>query len=284
MANTTRKVYSSLFLKIVEKFLVTLGENEASKESTGVVFFNNNWEGDIAQRGATVVNIPVEGNDPTVRNYIIATGIAPENIEGKNLQVIVTGSHAINELLDGYEVKTVPAKVVARRLQRSAKAFAKKIDDDGITTLEASPNILKAGADLTKANAYEKILDGITKGMEDSITFAGLITTPKVYKLIKLDPSFTKNSDMGMAQAKNGRVGFIDSIPVVVSNKLDPKTQVILVDYDHATRIKAFEVGPKLVSLDQSANFIGASAIKGRLIFKHQLTNTKGVLVITNER
>jgi hypothetical protein len=239
MANTTRKVYSELFLKIVEKFLVTLGENEATKEATGVVFFNNNWEGEIAKRGATVVNIPVEGSDPTIRNYVIATGIDPEVIDGNNLAVVVSGSHGINELLDGYEVHTVPAKVVARRLKRAARAFANKIDDDGITTLEATTNVLKAGGNFTKANSYEKILDGITKGMTDSITFGGLITTPNVYKLLKLDPSFTKNSDMGMAQAKRGLVGFVDNLPIVVSNKLDNKTQVILVDHEHATRIKA---------------------------------------------
>jgi hypothetical protein len=73
-------------------------------------------------------------------------------------------------------------------------------------------------------------------------------------------------------------------LPIVVSNKLDNKTQVILVDHEHATRIKAWSVDPKLVSLDQSKSYIGASAIKGRLIFKHQLTNVKGILTITNER
>ncbi len=278
MAQETRKIYSNLFLKIVENALVTLGENQASGEATGVVFFNTNWEGEVSAQGATTVNIPVEGSDPTVKDYVIATGIAPELVDGNNLPVVISGDHAVNELLDGYQVATVPAKVVSRRLARAARAFAKKIDADAITTLEATTNTNTVTASTNKT-AYANILSSVEKGMEAGVTFSAMIVTPKIYTLLKRDPEFTKPSDMGMKQAKNGLVGFVDGIAIVVANGLDAKTEAILVDPEHATRIVAWKIDPKLVSLDGSANYIGASAIKGRLIFKHQITNPAGVLL-----
>jgi len=44
-----------------------------------------------------------------------------------------------------------------------------------------------------------------------------LHVSPKFYKLIKLDPTFVKNSDLGQEITINGQVGMIDGLPVVLT-------------------------------------------------------------------
>ena len=41
--------------------------------------------------------------------------------------------------------------------------------------------------------------------------------SPKFYKLIKLDPTFVKNSDLGQEITIKGQVGMIDGLPVVLT-------------------------------------------------------------------
>ena len=72
-----------------------------------------------------------------------------------------------------------------------------------------------AGAD----NAYEAVLDGQVKLTDALVPEEGrkLHVSPEFYKLIKLDPSFVKNSDLGQEVAFKGQVGVIDGLPVILT-------------------------------------------------------------------
>jgi hypothetical protein len=75
--------------------------------------------------------------------------------------------------------------------------------------------------------------------MKNNIVFTALVMRPELHTMLKTSPHYTKNSDAGMSQAKSGYLGMVDGLPIVVSNKLDAKTQYILIDPDHATRVLA---------------------------------------------
>ena len=72
---------------------------------------------------------------------------------------------------------------------------------------------------VTKTNAYELVLDGQVKLTDAFVPTAGRIlhVSPKFYKLIKLDPTFVKNSDLGQEITIKGQVGMIDGLPVVLT-------------------------------------------------------------------
>lgn len=74
-------------------------------------------------------------------------------------------------------------------------------------------------AAVTKENAYEAVLDGQVKLTDAFIPTAGRVlhVSPKFYKLIKLDPTFVKNSDLGQEITIKGQVGMIDGLPVVLT-------------------------------------------------------------------
>lgn len=83
---------------------------------------------------------------------------------------------------------------------------------------DADGGHVKTGA-VTKNNAYEAVLDGQVKLTDAFVPEEGrkLHVSPEFYKLIKLDPSFVKNSDLGQEVALKGQVGAIDGLPVILT-------------------------------------------------------------------
>lgn len=83
---------------------------------------------------------------------------------------------------------------------------------------DADGGHVKTGA-VTKNNAYEAVLDGQVKLTDAFVPEEGrkLHVSPEFYKLIKLDPSFVKNSDLGQEVAFKGQVGAIDGLPVILT-------------------------------------------------------------------
>lgn len=83
---------------------------------------------------------------------------------------------------------------------------------------DADEGHVKTGA-VTKNNAYEAVLDGQVKLTDAFVPEEGrkLHVSPEFYKLIKLDPSFVKNSDLGQEVAFKGQVGAIDGLPVILT-------------------------------------------------------------------
>ena len=82
----------------------------------------------------------------------------------------------------------------------------------------ATPEHIKTAA-ITKANAYESVLDAQVALTDAFVPVAGRVlhVSPKFYKLIKLDPTFVKNSDLGQQITLKGQVGEIDGLPVVLT-------------------------------------------------------------------
>nr|DAT80813.1 MAG TPA: major capsid protein [Caudoviricetes sp.]DAY14207.1 MAG TPA: major capsid protein [Caudoviricetes sp.] len=72
---------------------------------------------------------------------------------------------------------------------------------------------------VTKTNAYELVLEGQSKLDDALVPTAGRVmhVSPKFYKLIKLDDTFVKNSDLGQEITIKGQVGMIDGVPVVLT-------------------------------------------------------------------
>ena len=72
---------------------------------------------------------------------------------------------------------------------------------------------------VNKTNAYELVLEGQSKLDDALVPTAGRIlhVSPKFYKLIKLDDTFVKNSDLGQEITIKGQVGMIDGVPVVLT-------------------------------------------------------------------
>ena len=108
-------------------------------------------------------------------------------------------------------------KALARQL---SEVIIPEIDTYRFATVAGgadTDNIVTAA--VTKDNAYEAVLDGQVKLTDAFVPEEGrkLHVSPEFYKLIKLDPSFVKNSDLGQEVAFKGQVGAIDGLPVILT-------------------------------------------------------------------
>lgn len=70
---------------------------------------------------------------------------------------------------------------------------------------------------ITKSNAYEMFLDGQEYLDNKKVPVTGRVAgiSAKMYKFLKLDPSFVKNSDLGQKITINGQVGEVDGVKIV---------------------------------------------------------------------
>lgn len=69
----------------------------------------------------------------------------------------------------------------------------------------------------TKSNAYEVFLAMQEELDEDKAPVGGRIAlvTPAFYNMLKLDPAFLKNADLGQRMLLNGQVGEVDGVPII---------------------------------------------------------------------
>lgn len=108
-------------------------------------------------------------------------------------------------------------KALARQL---SEVVIPEIDTYRFATIVAGahPDHIKTAA-ITKENAYEAVLDAQVKLTDAFVPTAGRVlhVSPNFYKLIKLDPTFVKNSDLGQEITIKGQVGMIDGLPVVLT-------------------------------------------------------------------
>lgn len=108
-------------------------------------------------------------------------------------------------------------KALARQL---TEVVIPEVDTYRFATIVAGahPDHVKTGA-ITKDNAYEAILDAQVSLTDAFVPVEGrrLHVSPTFYKLIKLDPTFVKNSDLGQDITIKGQVGMIDGLPVVLT-------------------------------------------------------------------
>lgn len=76
-----------------------------------------------------------------------------------------------------------------------------------------------ATAAITKENAYESVLDAQVKLTDAFVPTTGRVlhVSPNFFKMIKLDPSFIKSSDLAQDMLIKGQVGQIDGLPVVLT-------------------------------------------------------------------
>lgn len=126
-------------------------------------------------------------------------------------------------------------KALARQL---SEVIIPEIDTYRFATVAGgahADNIVTAA--VTKDNAYEAVLDGQIKLTEAFVPTAGRVlhVSSKFYKLIKLDPAFVKQSDLGQQITINGQVGMIDGMPVVLTPGRLPQGVEFIIAHPVAT-------------------------------------------------
>ena len=308
MAHELRQSYGAIVDAKLRKTLVTRDN----------YIFNTFYEG-LPVSGA--VKIPVRDAEVAVGAYdrTSATGKALTFGSTNYITAVLSNDVAVNELIDGYESSAVTDNLIADRLDSAGYSLGVYMEDDALKTLTLGCNGMdhsgvafgstdvrngKKGAvvekTLTAANVYQQIVELNQKLDEADVPMDGryIIVTPATYALLLQDTThFIRYGDRSQEMLETGAIGEIIGLKVYRSNVLtgkkvkvaynsgteDRNVEILAGHPLFATRVEAWKVEPFLKDLNGDATIIGASAVKGRKIFVHEVTKPQAFAMIVKE-
>lgn len=240
--------------------------------------FGRDYEGSPK---AGAVKVPVRALDPEVRDYDVKNGIAPSQSATTYLTIPVDNNKGINELIDGYEAVAVPDNLIAQRLEAGAYATSKALEESAISALKGGT--ASEQDDCTEANVYSNILKDIAilakKGVDKNRMYVAIAYETET--LLLTDEKFSNTaSQIGAELAREGVVGRINGVNVITED-LGEGVEYIVYGTDYAQAVDEFTSLPHIVDLEGSANYVGASALKGRMVYASAVTNKEAVIVKT---
>jgi hypothetical protein len=265
MAHELQEHYSDLVLAKLRNELVL---------KDGVVF-NNDYDGDPA---AGAVKIPTRNDEVAAGDYDRAAGLAPTTGNTAYTTLTIDKDKAVNEIIDGYEAAAVPDALIAERLDSAGYSLGRAMDTDGATALLGGGTVVGVSV-LDKDTVYGVLVDQRTQMSKDNIPAQGryALCTPDVIASVVRSPEFTQASSLGDEVKQSGAIGRLAGFNVIEFNDDTANLAVVCGHPRFATRVNAWQAPVRLQSLDGSGQYIGASAVQGRMVYAHKVLRQKGV-------
>lgn len=232
----------------------------------------------------SVANLEVEGtvgfetvkvyvNDlATIANYVPGTGISISNDGSNYVDINTKQEKAINELLDGYTVETAPADLVASRLEAALVRMGEQMDTDALAAMVADGTefVAAAGAKPTVSTIYADILNLKKELDEAKAPREGrfLIVTPEMENLLlNTDSKVVLNTQRGDAIITDGFIGRVAGFDVFSTVLLPSGTNMVAGQQRGFAFKEGWKIPPRRQNLDGSGQFIGDSAVQGRIAY-----------------
>lgn len=240
--------------------------------------FGRDYEGSPK---AGAVKVPVRALDPKIRDYDVKNGIAPSQSATTYETIAIDNNKAINELIDGYEAEAVPDGLVAQRLEAGAYSVSKALEESAIEALKTGT--ASEQEDCTEANVYSNILKDIAilakKGVDKNRMCVAIAYETET--MLLTDEKFSNTaSQIGAELAREGIVGKVNGVKVITED-LGEGVEYIVYGTDYAQAVDEFTSLPHIVDLEGSANYVSASALKGRMVYASAVTNKEAVIIKT---
>lgn len=146
----------------------------------------------------------------------------PEELENSVQEMTMSQDRSFTFTIDrGNYNDTQMSNAAGAALQRQLREVViPEIDTYRFAKICANAGTTATGT-ITNENAYDAFIDGTTALVDNKVPLAGAVAyvSSAYFKLIKLDPSFIKQSDIAQNIAIRGQLGMIDGIPIVVLPK-----------------------------------------------------------------
>lgn len=271
MAHQAQERYSPLILAKLRSTLVT-------KDNA---IFNTAYEGNPV---AGKVKIPVRDTEVEVKDYDKATGLPPAEGATTYMDLDINKDKAVNEIIDGFDAAAVPDGIIAERLDSAGYSLALNLDKEAITLLETQGTAMSDTAASTKANIYANVVAARTALSKAGVPQQGrfLIVSPEVYGLLLQSDEFIRQADISQKLKETGAIGQVAGFAVYESANAASTTEFIAGHPTWCHRVMEWKVEPYLQDLAGDSAFIGASAVKGRLVYGMKVSRALAVQVKKN--
>lgn len=243
------------------------------------IIFNNYFEGD-PKAGAVKVR---QTGTATVADYDRVNGVDLTSGASRWINVAINKDKAVNEIVDGYEAAAIPDGIVADRLDAATYGLANALDADGAAELVSGGTSLATTTAFTKSNIYEGFVDVRQKMSEAGVPANGryALVSPETYAKLLKSAEFISASDLGDKVKATGALGAIAGFAVYESANLGENVEAVFGHPNYATRVKEWSVPVQARPL-QDSKHIGASAISGRMVYGHKVSNASAIYVKKN--
>ena len=242
--------------------------------------FSRDYEGDPT---AGAVNVPTRNNDITLSDYDVLNGITMTQSATDYLQILVDGHKAFSELVDGYEAEAVPDNLKAQRLESAGYVIGKTLELSAIGALVNGGTIDASTSETSADNIYTAIATDVKNLKARGIATNDIriaISADSELKLLT-DSKFANTSGtLGAELVRNGVIGKINGVQVKPNYLLPETVEWIVYAPAWCQAIDEWKVEPQFRTLED-ANHVGASALKGRMVYKDVVTNALAVQVKT---
>ena len=220
--------------------------------------WNTKYEGDPK---AGAVKVPVR-DEATVVSYNKASGASKSYTAGSFITITIDKDKAVNEVLDGYDAAAVPDNIVADRLDAAGYALANAMNEDGTKALLDAATVLGQTTATSASNVYARFVAARTAMSKAKVPAQGrwALVSPDCMALIANSSEFIAASSLGDEVKESGAVGRIAGFMIYEDATLPDNCNAIFGHPDWCCR-----------------TYIGASAIQGRKVYAHKVTNSKAV-------
>lgn len=244
------------------------------------VIFNNRYQGDPT---AGAVMVPVRDTEVAVGDYDKQNGADKTHGDTAYITLAIDKDKAVNEIIDGYDAAAVPDNLTADRLDSAAYSLALQIEKDSTAVLEAKATVHGTTEALTSETVYDVAVDMRTALSKAHVPNDGkrfLLVSPDTYALLLKDKEhFTHATELGDKVIATGAVGQIAGFLVFEDSTLGTKTEMIAGHPNWCVRVNEWKVPVHLQDLSGSGEYIGASAVQGRMVYAHGVTKAKTLLI-----
>ena len=223
--------------------------------------------------GTTAVSVYVNAL-ATVATYVPGTGVSKTNDSSAYVVLANLKEIAVNELLDGFTVDTAPADLVASRFEGAVGGLAESVDTTCLAALVSGGTelIAAAGAKPIDTTIYADIL-ALKKALDTAKAprvGRSLIITPEMEALmLDVDSKLVLNTDRGDRILMDGWIGKVAGFDVYSTTLVPTGTNLIAMQKRGFAYKDNWKIEPRLQSLDGSGQFIGDSAIQGRMAYNY---------------
>jgi len=237
--------------------------------------FRRDYEGNPV---AGAVNIPVRNTEVMVADYNISTGVPLTQSATTFISVLITKNKAVNEIIDGYEAEAVPDDLRAQRLESAAYSLGNVLELNAILELETNGTASSS----TGSDVYSCIKNDVItqkgKGIKTN-ELVIFVSADTESSLLDDDKFANSSGSLGAELLRSGVIGKIAGVEVVPCYNLTTGTDYIVLGTPWAQSIDEWKVDPTINTL--SNNYIGASAVQGRMVYEDKLTSSDACLVHT---
>ena len=230
-------------VNLASKFSTKVDERFSLRSLTEIGINNDyDWTG---VKTVSVWSIPTVAMNDYSRTGLTRYGTAAELQDNKQ-DMTLSKDRSFTFTIDrGNATEQMMVKSAGKALSRQTnEVVIPEVDTYrlGVMSAAAIANGGTATAAITASNAYSSLLAGQEFMSDNKVPLTGRVAfvTPQFYSFIKLDNSFIKESDSGQAMLKNGVVGTVDGVKiVVVPSSYFPASHAFILAHPSAT------VGPK---------------------------------------